>query len=75
MVQKLMKICFTVRKLSSIGVHVHVVIVIIVIIVVIIIIVVVVVGVEVGHKIDQGVGGDQHEAHIADGGEGTSIFH
>ena len=70
MVQKLMKICFTVRKLSSIGVHVHVVIVIIVII-----IVVVVVGIEVGHKIDQGVGGDQHEAHIADGGEGTSIFH
>ena len=59
------------KRFPSIIVNIHVIIVVVVIIAV----VVVVIAVKVCHQVGHGVGCYQHEAHVADGGEGAAVVH
>ena len=61
------------KRSPSIIVNIHVIIVVVVIIAVVV--VVIAVSVKVCHQVGHGVGGYQHEAHVADGGEGAAVVH
>ena len=51
---------------SSVHVVIQVVVIVVVVVIIVVVVVAVVVHIQVWHKVDDGVGADQHEADIAD---------